>query len=63
MIPIFIFLELNKNDKISQFDHDVRMFFGFFLCKKIKANSFVKKFLILLKIIIFADYNFNIVNY
>lgn len=33
------------------------------ILKKFKVNSFVKKFLILLKIIIFADYNFNVVNY
>lgn len=39
------------------------MFLRVFLFKKIKANSFVKIFLILLKIIIFADYNFNVVNY
>jgi len=34
-----------------------------FIPKKFKLNSFVKKFLILLEIIIFADYNFNVVNY
>lgn len=34
-----------------------------FIPKKFKVNSFVKKFLILLEIIIFADYNFNVVNY
>ncbi len=62
-MSLFTIFELNNNDDISQFDRDVRMFFGFFLFKKIKANSFVKKFLILPKIIIFADYNFNIVNY
>ena len=34
-----------------------------FIPKKFNLNSFVKKFLILLEIIIFADYNFNVVNY
>ena len=34
-----------------------------FIPKKYNLNSFVKKFLILLEIIIFADYNFNVVNY
>lgn len=56
-------IKLNINYDIMEIYFGIISVFIISILKKFKVNSFVKKFLILLKIIIFADYNFNVVNY